>query len=130
MDATLNVESTAAKERPPSTKFGFKSLSSIAGRTKFAALYEVEAESKLNSVYLTTMSIQYITDSEGKTTGVFIPIEEWNALKSQLPHFDISAEAIPDWQKDVVRDRIRTYKENPSRSIPFEKGMDDIDDRL
>ena len=76
------------------------------------------------------MSIQYITDSEGKTTGVFIPIEEWNALKSQLQHLDISAEAIPDWQKDVVRERIRTYEENPSRSIPFEKGMDDIDDRL
>ncbi len=27
------------------------------------------------------MSIQFISDSKGVTTGVFIPISEWNELK-------------------------------------------------
>jgi hypothetical protein len=27
------------------------------------------------------MNLQYISDYKGKTTGVFIPIEEWEALK-------------------------------------------------
>lgn len=76
------------------------------------------------------MSIQYITDSEGKTTGVFIPIEEWNALKIQLEALDYSADAIPEWQKEVVRERIRKYNENPGGVIPFEKGIKDIEDRL
>ena len=33
------------------------------------------------------MNLQYISDSTGKTTGVFIPIEDWEKLKSQV--FDI-----------------------------------------
>ena len=33
------------------------------------------------------MNLQYISDSAGKTTGVFIPIEDWEKLKSQV--FDI-----------------------------------------
>jgi len=27
------------------------------------------------------MNLQYISDSRGKTTGVFIPIQEWEVLK-------------------------------------------------
>jgi len=27
------------------------------------------------------MNLQYISDYQGKTTGVFIPIQEWEALK-------------------------------------------------
>jgi len=30
------------------------------------------------------MNLQYISDNRGKTTGVFIPIQEWEALKSKF----------------------------------------------
>ena len=30
------------------------------------------------------MNLQYISDNRGKTTGVFIPIQEWEGLKSQF----------------------------------------------
>jgi guanylate kinase len=30
------------------------------------------------------MNLQYILDSRGKTTGVFIPIQEWEGLKARL----------------------------------------------
>ena len=30
------------------------------------------------------MSLQYISDNKGQTTGVFIPIEEWNNLKNKF----------------------------------------------
>lgn len=30
------------------------------------------------------MNLQYISDSRGKTTGVFIPIQEWEGLKSKF----------------------------------------------
>jgi hypothetical protein len=29
------------------------------------------------------MSLQYISDSKGKTSGVYIPIQEWNRLKKK-----------------------------------------------
>lgn len=76
------------------------------------------------------MGIQYISDSKGKTTGVYIPIEEWNALKGKFHELENAAGGIPDWQMDVVRERIKKYKENPSGLIPFDKGMDDIEDNL
>ncbi len=30
------------------------------------------------------MNLQYISDNRGKTTGVFIPIQEWEYLKSKF----------------------------------------------
>ena len=30
------------------------------------------------------MNLQYISDYRGKTTGVFIPIQEWESLKSKF----------------------------------------------
>ncbi len=30
------------------------------------------------------MNLQYISDNRGKTTGVFIPIQEWEGLKSKF----------------------------------------------
>lgn len=30
------------------------------------------------------MNLQFISDNRGKTTGVFIPIEEWEGLKSKF----------------------------------------------
>ena len=30
------------------------------------------------------MNLQYISDNRGKTTGVFIPIQEWEGLKTKF----------------------------------------------
>ena len=30
------------------------------------------------------MNLQYISDNRGKTTGVFIPIQEWEGLKAKF----------------------------------------------
>jgi len=30
------------------------------------------------------MNLQYISDNKGKTTGVFIPIQEWEGLKNMF----------------------------------------------
>jgi len=59
------------------------------------------------------MSLQYITDAQGKTTGVFIPIQEWDSLKSKYEGIEEEAYTIPEWHKDIVRERIKsTNKED------------------
>ena len=51
------------------------------------------------------MNIQYISDANGVPTGVFIPIEDWKALKEK--HADIEDEMeIPDWHKAIVNERM------------------------
>jgi hypothetical protein len=56
------------------------------------------------------MSLQYITDDKGQTTGVFIPIQEWNNLKSKYEGIEEDVHVVPEWQKEIVRERIKNTK--------------------
>lgn len=74
------------------------------------------------------MNVQYISDSNGKTTGVFIPIQEWNALKSKYK--GIEQTDIPDWQMSEVRERRTNYTRNPEQALDFNEVIDDIEKDL
>lgn len=74
------------------------------------------------------MNIQYISDNKGKTTGVFIPIAEWNELKNK--YTDIEQIDIPAWQIEEVRNRLADYKNNPEQALDFDTVMDEIEKDL
>lgn len=76
------------------------------------------------------MNLQYISDSKGQTTGVFIPINEWNELKKKYKGIDKEEFDIPQWHKDMVRERIEDYKKNPESAMDFDTAMDDIEKEL
>ena len=76
------------------------------------------------------MNLQYISDSTGKTTGVFIPISEWNELKNKYKGIDQEQIDIPEWQMDEVRKRLADYKENPEQAMNFDAAMDEIENDL
>ena len=52
------------------------------------------------------MNLQYITNSKGITSGVFIPIEDWELIKKEL---DLKLE-IPEWHKEILADRKNKYQ--------------------
>jgi hypothetical protein len=74
------------------------------------------------------MNLQYISDNTGKTTGVFIPISEWNELKNKYK--DIEQMDIPNWQIEEVRKRLDDHKNNPEPALDFDTAMDDIEKDL
>lgn len=74
------------------------------------------------------MNLQYISDNTGKTTGVFIPISEWNELKNKYK--DIEQIDIPNWQIEEVRKRLDGYKNNPEQALNFDTAIDDIEKDL
>lgn len=76
------------------------------------------------------MNLQYITDSNGETTGVFIPIKEWNDLKSRFRDIDQLGADVPEWHKEIVRKRMELYKNDPSQAMDFDTAMDDIEKGL
>ncbi len=76
------------------------------------------------------MNLQYILDSKGQTTGVFIPINEWNDLKNRFKEIDREDIDIPDWHKDLVRQRLDDYMKNPGSALDFDVAMDDIEKGL
>ncbi|TSJ42699.1 hypothetical protein FO440_00460 [Mucilaginibacter corticis] len=73
------------------------------------------------------MNLQFISDSTGKTTGVYIPIKEWNELKSKFKGIEQEGINIPDWHINLVRKRNEDYKSNPDNSISFDLAIDDIE---
>jgi hypothetical protein len=76
------------------------------------------------------MNLQYISDSKGKTTGVFIPITEWNALKSKYKGIEEEQINFPDWQISEVRERMVNYQRNPNQALDFDESMDNIEEDL
>lgn len=76
------------------------------------------------------MSLQYISDSTGQTTGVFIPINEWNDLKNKFKGIEQEEIGVPEWQAEIVRERVRSYKNNPNQALDFNEAIDDIEDNL
>lgn len=63
------------------------------------------------------MNLQYLSDENGVTTGVFIPIQEWNKLKEdyRLPEKNLSPEQAQelDW-------RIEHHLKNPNELLEWE----------
>jgi hypothetical protein len=47
------------------------------------------------------MNLQYISDSKGRHTGVFIPIEDWEKIKNQLDNSGLSDD-VHEPSKDYI----------------------------
>jgi hypothetical protein len=80
------------------------------------------------------MTLQFIHDNRGNTTGVFIPIEEWQWLKTK--YTDLQKEEaqnvveLASWQKQIIDDRLSDYYKNPEDVNDFDKTIDDIEKSL
>jgi len=76
------------------------------------------------------MSLQFISDSKGETTGVYIPINEWNELKLKFGEMGLVEFDIPGWQMDEVRERMQEYKCNPDQALDFDQTLNEIEGEL
>lgn len=80
------------------------------------------------------MILQFIHDNKGNTTGVFIPIEEWQLLKTK--YTDLQKEEaenvveLAKWQKQIIDERLSDYYKNPADVADFDKTIDDIEKSL
>lgn len=80
------------------------------------------------------MTLQFIHDNRGNTTGVFIPIEEWESLKTK--YADLHKEEVKNvvelapWQKQIIDERLSDYYKNPTDVADFDKTIDDIEKSL
>lgn len=77
------------------------------------------------------MTLQFIHDNRGNTTGVFIPIEEWQTLK--MKYSDLQKEEVKNlhelnsWQKQILDERLSDYYQNTNDIADFNKTIDDIE---
>lgn len=71
------------------------------------------------------MGVQYISDSHGVNTGVFIPINEWNQLKDKYKDIEGIPGSVPEWHKEIVLKRIAQY-EKDGIMLDFDEAMKEI----
>jgi hypothetical protein len=76
------------------------------------------------------MNLQYISDSTGQTTGVFIPINEWNNLKSKYKGIEQEDLDVPEWHIKLVQQRLEDYRKNPDSALDFDSALSDIEKEL
>lgn len=72
--------------------------------------------------------VQFIHDNKGNTTGVFIPIEEWQILKlkyTELQKEEATAD-LADWQKNMLEERIEDYNKNEDKVEDFDAMLKEI----
>jgi hypothetical protein len=70
------------------------------------------------------MNPQVIQDSNGKNAGVFIPMEDWNLIESTYPDVNNLSKELPQWQKDIIDERLAAIAKDPQRLKPVEKLFD------
>lgn len=79
------------------------------------------------------MNLQFIHDTKGNTTGVFIPIEEWQLLKEKYTELqDEEATDILELstrQTQIIDERLNDYYANSTAVENFDDMLDDIEKR-
>ena len=79
------------------------------------------------------MNLQYVSDKNGMTTSVIIPIQDWEELKrkySELEEEESQMIDIPDWHKDIIDQRLADKEKSPDSMIDFDQAIDDIEKQL
>lgn len=66
------------------------------------------------------MKPQFIQDADGNNTGVFIPIKDWALIESIYPDIKNLETELPQWQKDIIDERLDAIAKNPQRLKPIE----------
>ncbi len=69
------------------------------------------------------MSLQYLRDNNGNTTAVVVPIEEWNRFTEKYKDL----EELPQWQKNIIDQRLDLIKNHPEELVPLEDFMKELD---
>ena len=73
------------------------------------------------------MRLQYLTDSNGNYTGVFIPIKEWERLKMQLSDYEIDE---PEPTKEEILAGLKDAFEEVKQHEKGKKKLSTLDELL
>ena len=73
------------------------------------------------------MSVQYVSDNNGQTTAVLISIEDWQQLRKKHPDVDEMEGELPQWQKDVIDERMLFLKQHPDEVTSLEDFLTESD---
>ena len=66
------------------------------------------------------MKLQVLKDNFGNQTGVYVPMEDWNLIKNNYPDIENLENELPQWEKELIDNRLEAIAKNPERLKPIE----------
>ncbi len=76
------------------------------------------------------MNPQVIKDNNGKNTGVFITMEDWNLIESTYLDINSLSKELPEWQKEMLDVRLDAIEKDPKRLKPIESLFEILDKEI
>jgi hypothetical protein len=73
------------------------------------------------------MSLQYLSDGTGQIVAVQVPIKDWEMLRHKYPEIETPLSDIPQWQKELIDQRLSMIEENPGRILPPDSLFEELD---
>ena len=78
------------------------------------------------------MNLQYLSDNKGNTTGVFIPILDWEYLKKkyqEIEQEEKDAFEVPEWHKEIVIQRLKDHQNDPENVLDWTDVQEEIKEK-
>lgn len=76
------------------------------------------------------MNLQILHDSNGNNSGVYIPPQDWSLIKQQYPDIEEISNDIPQWQKELLTERLETIANNPESVKPIQGLFDALNKKV
>jgi hypothetical protein len=72
------------------------------------------------------MKLSVLTDNAGKQTSVVIPMEDWMLIKRDYPDIEDITTEMPQWEKDLIDQRLDAIAQNPQRIQSGDALLDEL----
>ena len=72
------------------------------------------------------MKFQVLHDNFGNQTGVYVSIEDWTLIKNNYPDIETLEQELPQWEKDLIDERLEAIEKNPERLQPIESLLEEL----
>lgn len=72
------------------------------------------------------MKLQVLQDESGKPTGVFVPMSDWDLIKTSYPDIENLDKDIPQWEKDLIDRRLAAVAQNTDAIKPISGLLDEL----
>ena len=72
------------------------------------------------------MKLQVLQDNFGNQTGVYVPIEDWTLIKNNYPDIENLDKELPQWEIDLIDNRLEAITKNPERLKPIDTLLDEL----
>jgi hypothetical protein len=76
------------------------------------------------------MKLQVLQDNLGNEMGVYLPMEDWMLIKNNYPDIETVGQDLPQWEKDLIDNRLNLIQTNPERLRPVNELFDELNRKI